>query len=208
MVKPSDRAIQAQRQEFQTRCAMTLCFTAGALLLLSQAQPRWQEQPHQTFGAPSSGAKAGATQLLLQNFGAQALRVAFPQQATRVVVDLSDRRVYVHKNDTTIASYPVAIGQAGWETPQGDFSVMYMQENPIWRHPITGEWIFPGAHNPLGARWIGFWSDGVNQIGFHGTNQDGSIGQAVSHGCIRMYNEDIQELYQHVMLGTPVSIQS
>lgn len=199
--------IQVQRDEYRTRWAMIACFSVGSLLLLSQLEHGLKGHQQPESFAPSGTTLVRSNQLFLQTFGAQVVRTAFPQQTIRLVVDLSDRLVYVYKNDAVLVSYPIAIGQDGWETPQGTFSVMHMQENPVWRHPITGEWIPPGENSPLGTRWIGFWSDGLHQIGFHGTNQTDLIGQAVSHGCIRMYNSDIQDLYQYVALGTPVSIE-
>ncbi|WP_199300291.1 L,D-transpeptidase [Coleofasciculus sp. FACHB-542] len=125
-----------------------------------------------------------------------------------LVVDLSDRLVYVYRDDRLQASYPVAVGQLGWETPTGSFQVLQMNQNPAWRQPITGEVIPSGANdNPLGDRWIGFWSDGRHQIGFHGTNEEHLIGQAVSHGCLRMRNQDIRMLYQQVAKGTLVLVR-
>lgn len=126
---------------------------------------------------------------------------------TEVVVSLSDRRTYVYKGEEVIASYPIAIGKEGWETPTGSFRVTNMQHDPIWRHPITGK-IFPsGADSPLGERWIGFWSDGRNEIGFHGTPDIHLLGAAISHGCLRMRNEDVRLLYEQVEIGTLVSVR-
>lgn len=127
---------------------------------------------------------------------------------SHLVVDLSDRLVYVYDDDRLQASYPVAVGQLGWETPTGSFQILQMNQNPAWRQPITGEVIPSGANdNPLGDRWIGFWSDGRHQIGFHGTNEEHLIGQAVSHGCLRMRNQDIRMLYQQVAKGTLVLVR-
>ncbi len=126
---------------------------------------------------------------------------------TQMVVDLSDRRVYVYRYDQVIASYPIAVGKKGWETPTGDFKVMHMEHHPIWRHPITGEVFDAGTNSPLGERWIGFWSDGRNEIGFHGTPNVDLLGAAVSHGCLRMRNSDVRLLYSQVSLGTPVLVR-
>lgn len=130
-----------------------------------------------------------------------------PKSDVRLVVDLSDRLVRLYKGTKLQTSYPIAIGQAGWETPTGKFHVLEMQKNPVWQHPITEELITTGPDNPLGVRWISFWSDGQNQIGFHGTNQEELIGQAVSHGCLRMRNPDITALFAQVHLGTPITVQ-
>ena len=130
-----------------------------------------------------------------------------PKSNVRLVVDLSDRLVRLYQGAKLQASYPIAIGQAGWETPTGKFHILEMHKDPVWQHPITEELITTGPENPLGVRWIGFWSDGQNQIGFHGTNQDELIGQAVSHGCLRMRNPDIVALFAQVHLGTPITVQ-
>ncbi|GCL38469.1 MAG: L,D-transpeptidase [Sphaerospermopsis kisseleviana] len=126
---------------------------------------------------------------------------------TEVVVDLSDHRVYVYRYDQVIASYPIAIGKKGWETPTGSFQVIHKEHHPIWKHPITGKIYEAGTDSPLGDRWIGFWSDGRNEIGFHGTPDTDLIGAAVSHGCLRMRNPDVRMLYEQVDLGTPVLVR-
>lgn len=126
---------------------------------------------------------------------------------TYLVIKLSDRRVYVYRSKQLKASYPIAIGKSGWETPVGNYKVLQMKRDPAWEHPWTGKIIPPGAENPLGARWIGFWTDGRNYIGFHGTPQEQLVGQAVSHGCVRMRNKDILALYAQVDVGTPVFVE-
>jgi lipoprotein-anchoring transpeptidase ErfK/SrfK len=126
---------------------------------------------------------------------------------TQLIVDLSDRRVYVSRYDEVIASYPIAIGKKGWETPTGNFKIIHKEHDPIWKHPITGAVFEGGSDSPLGDRWIGFWSDGRNQIGFHGTPNVDLVGAAVSHGCLRMRNSDVRMLYSQVNLGTQVLVR-
>jgi len=128
-------------------------------------------------------------------------------QSLRLVVKLGERRVYLYGGDRPQASYPIAIGQPGWETPTGTFKVFEMLQNPAWTHPITGEMIDPGESNPLGDRWIAFWGDGYNQIGFHGTPDRDSVGKNLSHGCLRMFDEDAQALYEQIRLGTVVTVE-
>ncbi|MGB5971147.1 MAG: L,D-transpeptidase [Spirulinaceae cyanobacterium] len=125
---------------------------------------------------------------------------------TQIILSLSDRLVYLYRNGQLQVSYPVAIGKQGWETPLGDFQVQQMIVEPTWENPFTGELIPPGGNNPLGKRWIGFWSDGKDVIGFHGTPNEKLIGQAVSHGCVRMRNEDAIALFEQVEVGTPVTV--
>ncbi len=124
----------------------------------------------------------------------------------RLVLKRSERKVYVYQNDKVISSYPVAVGKPGWETPLGEFKVLTMELNPIFKSFKSGRIIPPGPDNPLGVRWIGIWTDGQTQLGFHGTNEPELIGQAVSHGCIRMMNKDVVKLYAQVKNGTPVQV--
>lgn len=128
-------------------------------------------------------------------------------QTVRLRLSLSDKRVYVYRGDSLETSYPVAIGRPGWETPTGEFSVFSQIVDPGWTNPLTGEVMAPGPDNPLGERWIAFWTDGTNAIGFHGTPNRDSVGQEASHGCVRMYNEDVRQLYEMVAIGTPVTVE-
>lgn len=125
---------------------------------------------------------------------------------TRLLLNLKKRRVFVYQGQKIIASYPVAIGRRGWETPTGQFRVIQMVREPVWEHPFSGQLVPSGKNNPLGARWIGFWTDGANFIGFHGTPQENLIGQAVSHGCVRMRDRDIKALFEKVKIGTSVIV--
>ena len=127
-------------------------------------------------------------------------------QALNLVLNLGDRRLMVYQGNMLINSYPVAVGREGWQTPTGEFSVLQKQVNPAWEHPFTGQVVPPGPANPLGTRWIGFWTDGTNHIGFHGTPDESLIGSAVSHGCVRMRNEDVIALYEQVEMGTPIRV--
>ena len=104
-------------------------------------------------------------------------------------------------------SYAIAVAKPGWETPTGTFQVLDMEKNPTWVHPITGITVPPGSDNPLGVAWIGFLSNEEGEIGFHGTNQEELIGEAVSHGCLRMRNQDVKALYAHIGKGTPVIVE-
>lgn len=192
---------------------MFLCL--GTVLVLLGGQ--WWGRNAQSFPAPfnlqARGRVALATadsvvqprfrvEATLQRSGALQ-----PVGDVKLVVDLSDRRVFVYHQQKQIASYPIAIGKDGWETPKGDFQVEHKRLNPEWTHPLTGEVMPPGPKNPLGSRWIGFWSDETSEIGFHGTNEEELIGMAVSHGCLRMRNQDVEALYEQVEPGTPVVVR-
>ncbi len=129
--------------------------------------------------------------------------------ATRLVLDISDRKVYVYQEETVIASYPVVVGKKGWETPTGNFQVIQKTVNPIWENPWNGKKVPASLEGPIGVRWIGFWTDGKNTIGFHGTprKHEKFLGQAVSHGCVRMRNPDVVALFEMVQPGTPVIVK-
>ena len=133
--------------------------------------------------------------------------VAPVEEAIRLVVQRSKRRVLVYRGTTVLAKYPIAVGKAGWETPIGDFKVLTKEENPIFKSFKTGVIIEAGPDNPLGVRWIGIWTDGKTQLGFHGTDQPELIGKAVSHGCMRMHNKDVVALYKFVEMGTVVKVE-
>ena len=126
---------------------------------------------------------------------------------SHIEVDLSDRRLTLYQNATPLQEYPIAVGREGWATPTGNFQVMQMYENPDWMNPLTGG-VIPGGDpsNPLGQYWIGFWTDGNNWIGLHGTPDTSSIGQAISHGCVRLHNHHIQEIFNLVQVGTQVVV--
>ncbi|WP_373539973.1 L,D-transpeptidase family protein [Chamaesiphon sp.] len=128
------------------------------------------------------------------------------ENVINLVLKLKQRRVYVYQGEKLIRKYPVAIGKKGWETPTGEWQVMEKIRNPAWTSFKTGEVFPPGTQNPLGARWIGFWTDGRDVIGFHGTANLKSIGKAASHGCVRMRNRDVRALFPLVKVGTTVKV--
>jgi len=127
----------------------------------------------------------------------------------QLIISLSQRKVTLYRGKTKVKSFWVAVGRKGWETPTGEFKVTQMFRDPAWAHPLKKGIVIPGGdpQNPLGRYWIGFWTDGKNWIGFHGTPNPKSVGTAASHGCIRMYNEDIAELFPQVTSGTPVIVE-
>lgn len=106
----------------------------------------------------------------------------------KIVINLKQRYLELYQNSKLLGHYPVAIGKASTPTPTGNFEVLLKRKNP------------GGA---LGSRWIQFtWQT----HGIHGTNQPWLIGQAVSNGCVRMYNADVEEIYKQVEVGTPIHI--
>ncbi len=144
------------------------------------------------------------------------------RQGRQLVLQRGKRRLLLLEEGQLLELFPVAIGRPGWETPLGSFAVLEKIRNPTWQHPQPPLKIAAGPSNPLGSRWIGFWRDcnlrkpwegeqplavpGCATIGFHGTPQRGSVGRAVSHGCVRLYDEDVRRLFEQVAVGTPVTV--
>ncbi|MGB3767500.1 MAG: L,D-transpeptidase [Phormidesmis sp.] len=207
--------------------ALTACLGGMLVGSVNAASASAQMTPAELLNAVNSRASATPARTLLDLFEVPASEVPVPasevpadstvltpsavqpaaEQTLRLLLSLSDRTVYVYRGEVLETSYPVAIGRPGWETPTGEFEVFSQVVEPGWTNPITGESMAPGLDNPLGDRWIAFWTDGLNSIGFHGTPNRDSVGQAASHGCIRMYNEDVRELFEMVSLGTPVLVE-
>ena len=141
---------------------------------------------------------------------------------TELVLDRRHRLLRVMAEGRELRRFPVAVGMPGWETPVGRFAVIEMAADPVWKHPAKGTIHPPGPSNPLGSRWIGFHRDcrdrsgfngqeqltvkGCATAGFHGTNDRASVGRADSHGCVRLFDEHIKELFRLVRLGTPVTV--
>jgi lipoprotein-anchoring transpeptidase ErfK/SrfK len=121
----------------------------------------------------------------------------------------SFRLQYFH--DLRLArSYPIAVGQQGLETPAGLYEVQGKETNPYWHVPDSawagdkaGQLVPPGPDNPIKARWLGF----NGGAGIHGTEDVGSLGQAASHGCVRMAIPDVIDLYRRVPVHTPVKVE-
>lgn len=136
------------------------------------------------------------------------LRRLYP---TYVSVSRPGRTVRLFKRLHLVRRYTVAVGAAGYDTPAGLHRVLSKQVNPTWNVPnrpwagsLAGQTIPPGdPRNPLKARFIALGGG----VGFHGTADLASIGQAASHGCIRMRIPDVISLYNRVPVGTPVLIR-
>jgi len=127
-----------------------------------------------------------------------------------IVVNLSQKRVYLFNGPWLERSFPCAIGQKSYPTPTGDFWIVNKVMFPSWTNPGS-RWaakmpksIKPGANNPLGTRALYLNASGIR---IHGTSNDGSIGTAASHGCMRLHRADIEDLYPLVPIGTPVFIR-
>jgi lipoprotein-anchoring transpeptidase ErfK/SrfK len=127
-----------------------------------------------------------------------------------IVVNRSAFTLTLYKHLERTKTYPIAVGMVGLETPAGLYHVQNKAIDPAWSVPnspwagsLAGQVIPGGApNNPIKARWLGIFAG----AGIHGTSEDGSIGSAASHGCIRMHIPDVEELYPQVPVGAPVYI--
>lgn len=138
-----------------------------------------------------------------------------------LVLNLSEKRIYYYpptKNGegAVVQTYPVSIGREGWDTPTGSFRITEKKKDPEWRpppniraeHAAAGdplpEVVPAGPDNPLGEYAMRLSAAGSYLI--HGTNKPWGMGMELSHGCVRMYPENIAQLFPLVPVNTPVSI--
>ena len=121
---------------------------------------------------------------------------------SKIVVDLSQRRLTVYRRGEEVASFPVAVGRPGLATPTGFFYVT-QKLRPATPYGVYGALqLGTSAFQPKLPGW-----PGGGQVGIHGTNEDSLIGKAISHGCVRMHNKDILAVSRLVPTGSPVIIQ-
>lgn len=148
-------------------------------------------------------------------------RVMFPTQRIEpevgrddlghtIVVDLSDLELTLYEGLRRVKAYPVAAGSAQYPTPPGEWTIWDKRENPVWINPAPDGWgaslpdMIPGGpSNPLGTRALYLDAPGIR---IHGTSASYSIGSYASHGCVRMFMSDVEELYEIVPIGTTVHI--
>jgi lipoprotein-anchoring transpeptidase ErfK/SrfK len=126
-----------------------------------------------------------------------------------ITIDRGNFTLRVYSHLRLARTYPIAVGQAGLQTPAGLYHIQDKVVNPSWQVPLSswagplaGKLIPPGPQDPLKARWMGIF----NGAGIHGTDETSSIGHAFSHGCVRMTIPDVIDLYDRVSVGTPVYI--
>jgi lipoprotein-anchoring transpeptidase ErfK/SrfK len=132
--------------------------------------------------------------------------------AGTIVIKTNERRLYYVTGDGKAIRYPVGVGKAGMSW-SGKVEIDGKYIKPAWQAPesIRKDYsrepaVIPGGSpsNPMGAAALTL--SGGGQYAIHGTNSPGSIGGFVSHGCFRMYNQDIMDLYARVSVGTPVVV--
>jgi lipoprotein-anchoring transpeptidase ErfK/SrfK len=118
------------------------------------------------------------------------------------LVSIQDRKLAVIEDGKVIGRFPIAVGAPTSPSPTGEFQVVSRVSNPTYYHPGT---VIPsGKDNPVGTRWVGLSQKGY---GIHGTNAPKSVGHAVSHGCIRLCNRDMERLFAMLRVGDAVEIR-
>jgi L,D-transpeptidase ErfK/SrfK len=129
-----------------------------------------------------------------------------------IVINLSEMRLYYFPaNKSSVVTFPIGVGDEGKETPEGTFKIVEKIVNPSWHVPQSilkekpelPKVVPPGPENPLGSHAMRL---SEKSILIHGTNRPYAVGRKASHGCIRMYPEDIPKLFEMVPNKTKVSI--
>lgn len=119
-----------------------------------------------------------------------------------IVINLPSRTLELYSGDRFIKEYSVAIGTPGTPTPSGTYKIYFKEKNPTW-YPTDGRPpVESGPYNPLGYRWMEF----APTYGIHGTDSPWSIGNWASHGCVRMHERDVEDLFELIPVGTPLKI--
>ena len=123
------------------------------------------------------------------------------QGARRIVVSIPDRKLAVLDAGHVLRIFPTAVGAPESPSPAGAYKIIDRIPNPTWYG--KGHVVPPGKSNPLGTRWLGL---NIKGYGIHGTNSPDSIGHNASHGCIRMRNQDVEQLFEMVSVGDVVEL--
>jgi len=126
-----------------------------------------------------------------------------PVARRKLLVSIPDRKLAVIEHRRVLRIFHVAVGAPFSPTPTGTFEIVNLVSEPTYFH--SGTVIPPSADNPVGSRWIGLNQKGY---GIHGTNEPKSIGNAASHGCIRLRNHDVEQLFKMVHVQDRVEIRS
>ena len=133
-----------------------------------------------------------------------------PTQHEQLVINIAELRLYFfEKSSGTVQTNPIGIGDEGWESPLGTFSINEKRTNPSWYIPQSLQAKYgmavmpPGPENPLGEFMMKF---SAGAYGVHGTSMPWGVGRLVSHGCIRCYPEHIRILFPQVAVGTKLEV--
>jgi len=131
-------------------------------------------------------------------------RLVIPKASFSLAVDKNTNTMTVYNHGQFFKKYRVRTGKTEHMTPQGEFTIINKKVNPEWRKPGTGEYLGPNdPQNELGTRWMAFVG---SSLGIHGTIKPETIGYNTSQGCVGMLQEDVEELFDLLPLGTTLSI--
>lgn len=130
--------------------------------------------------------------------------VLLPAVKYSIVVNKTTKFLEWRRGEEILKIYPVAVGKKTSETPEGEYTVTSRVRNPVWYY-LKLQFPPGDPKNLLGTRWLGL---NVKGYGIHGTKNPASIGSAASHGCVRMFNKDVEELFEWIPIGTKVTIKS
>ncbi|HVZ29793.1 MAG TPA: L,D-transpeptidase family protein [Asticcacaulis sp.] len=130
---------------------------------------------------------------------------------TGIIVNLAELRLFHFNADGTVQSAPISVGREGWDTPTGPTKVVEKRKDPTWtvpdsiraENPKLPKVMPPGPDNPLGQFALNLGWPGYL---IHGTNNPSSVGKPSSHGCIRLYPEDIAALFNATLVGEQVTV--
>ena len=132
------------------------------------------------------------------------------EKITRLVAKKADNILYAYNGDKLIATYPTTVGSSDTPSPTGTFSIVNRVKNP-WYRASSGEgkdkkvfMLPPGPNGPVGVVWMGLSKP---SYGIHGSPVPEGISRQASHGCVRLTNWDVLEVYANVDTGTKVDLQ-
>lgn len=128
---------------------------------------------------------------------------ALAQDGWRIRINIPECQLYLYRGSEVYQHFFVAVGRSNSPSPIGNFKIINKALDPTWYPPDGRKPVPPGPQNPLGRYWMGLNRPGY---GIHGNNAAWSIGNPVSRGCFRMYNNDIKLLFSLIPVGTPVEI--
>ncbi|HEX9880002.1 MAG TPA: L,D-transpeptidase family protein [Candidatus Binatia bacterium] len=133
------------------------------------------------------------------------------EKARGFVLNIPEMRLYYYLPDSKVMTFPLGVGMEGWDTPAGTYWIGEKRKDPVWYVPASIQHemeqprkaVPPGPDNPLGSYWMRL---SKTTYGIHGTNNPWAVGRNVTHGCIRLYPEDIAYLFPRVPPKTPVEV--
>lgn len=204
-----------------TACAQNVSVPPGDLIGESQ---HYEVKAEDTLFLIARRFNTGITELLAANPGTDiwlpepGKTLLIPGQyilpeapAQGIVINLAEMRLFYFPEQGPAQTFPIGIGRENWNTPTGKTKIIKKRVNPVWipppsiraNNPHLPTAVPPGPDNPLGSHALNLgWPSYV----IHGTNQPYGVGRRSSHGCVRLYPEDIPILFAQVAVGTPITV--